>query len=66
MSKSNVINSEQADVIFESPINEPARFGENFLVWKDLVSQEWYLTASASYNLNKLNSGNVILGIISI
>ena len=66
MSKSNVINSEQADVIFESPINEPARFGENFLVWKDFVSQEWYLTASASYNLNKLNSGNVILGIISI
>ena len=66
LSKSNVINSEQADVIFESPINEPARFGENFLVWKDFVSQEWYLTASASYNLNKLNSGNVILGIISI
>lgn len=58
------IVADKADLIFDSPIHQPARFGDNFLVWKDYKSQDTYIAVSAPFNLDNLNSGYVIVGKI--
>ena len=58
------IVADKADLIFDTPIHQPARFGDNFLVWKDYQSQDTYIAVSAPFNLDNLNSGYVIVGKI--
>lgn len=58
------ITSDKADLIFDTPIPQPARFGDNFLVWKDYKTKNTYIAISAPFNLDNLNSGAVIIGKI--